>query len=479
MDMCRGSMLAQLWADDDWLSPPEWKQLADFIALLRAQPKCFGNPRFILGNPNKDEPYGYCCTDGGRAFLALNNCTWRDRSIRLELDAVWGLPEGQKWDLYRWYPKPAQLKGGAESFGTKTTILLRPFEVVLLEAVPAGQKPALERSFAVQPIPTVFAEPSREVKLTIRDANEAANENASIWTVLTPSSAVSAGGATLTKRADGSILASGKNPSPDTYTVATGTKLTGITGIRLEILADPRLPSQGPGRSFNGNFALNEFSVTVTPRGSVAPAKPVPLHKPAASFSQKSYGNWPIEAVIDHDRQTAWSIDPFEGESHTATFETREPVGFADGATFTFMLDQGYASGPADHTIGRFRLSATTAKPPIPPPAVKGPRPYTIQAQLPAAAHGGTFVVAADLKNGSQAVWLGDMGTYFSSEAKLVGKTVACQPVLGTATYGSPWQAWRIAVEPSAEPRTVELSITTSLPRNVQCVFQGHFIPSR
>ena len=51
MDLCRGSMLAQIWADNDWLSPPEWKQLAEFLALLRAQPKCFGNPRFILGNP--------------------------------------------------------------------------------------------------------------------------------------------------------------------------------------------------------------------------------------------------------------------------------------------------------------------------------------------------------------------------------------------------------------------------------------------
>ena len=241
----------------------------------------------------------------------------------LELNAAWGLPEGQKWDLYRWYPQPAQLKGEVGSFGVKTTILLRPFEIVLLEVVPAGQKPALERSFAVQAIPTVFAEPSREVKLSIRDANEAKNEDTSIWTVLTPSTAVSKGGATLTKQADGSVFAGGKNPSPDTYTVTTDTRLTGITGIRLEVLADPRLPSQGPGRSFNGNFALNEFSVAATPKGSGKPPKSIPLDKPAASFSQKSYGSWPIEAVIDYDPKTAWSIDPFEGESHTAIFETR------------------------------------------------------------------------------------------------------------------------------------------------------------
>ena len=51
MDMCRGSMLIQLWADRDWLSPPEWDQLADFITLIRRRPECFSRPRWILGSP--------------------------------------------------------------------------------------------------------------------------------------------------------------------------------------------------------------------------------------------------------------------------------------------------------------------------------------------------------------------------------------------------------------------------------------------
>ena len=166
MDLCRGSLLAQIWADNDWLSPPEWKQLADFIALLRTRPACFGNPRFVLGNPWNNEPYGYCCTDGKRAFLALNNCTWQDQSLPLELNSSWGLPDGKTWDLYRWYPEPARLKGDRESFDSKTAISLRPFEVVLLEAVPAGLPPTLDRSFSTQPLPAHFAEPSREVAVT-------------------------------------------------------------------------------------------------------------------------------------------------------------------------------------------------------------------------------------------------------------------------------------------------------------------------
>lgn len=165
MDMCRGSLLVQMWSDRDWLSPPEWKQLADFIALLRARPECFGNPRFILGDPRKDEPYGYCCSDGRRAMLALHNCTWEDRLLPLELNSAWGLPDDKQWDLYRWYPDPAKIQGPQAAFAEKVSIALRPFEVVLLEAVPHGQPPSLKRNLQTKPIPVAFAEVSRPVDI--------------------------------------------------------------------------------------------------------------------------------------------------------------------------------------------------------------------------------------------------------------------------------------------------------------------------
>jgi hypothetical protein len=480
MDICRGSMLAQIWADNDWLSPPEWKELADFIALLRAQPGCFGNSRFILGNPWKDEPYGYCCTDGRRAFLAINNSTWEDRSVPLELNAAWGLPAGQRWDLYRWYPNPARLVGDAEHFDAKTAIMLKPFEVVLLEVVPAGEKPSLDRELTRQAIPTAFEEASRSLDLTVRDLNTQSDKDAAIWTILAPSSAVSRGGATLAIEADGSIFASGRNPSPDDYTVTANTKLTKITGIRLEAMADPRLPSHGPGRVFNGNFALSEFNVTASPNGGSADAdtKTIRLQKPSASYSQESFGGWPVAAAIDGDPKTAWSIDPREGETQTAVFETAEPVELPDGGTLRFTLDQGYREGSADHTIGRFRLSVTTAKPPLPRPVAKDAERFTIKAQVPASRRGGVIVIAAALKKGSEAVAFRDIGTYFAAEAKLTGQPSPCEPVIGKLTYPSSWQAWRIAVGPSARAEDVELAVSASAPGGVTYAFQGHFIPN-
>jgi hypothetical protein len=93
-------MLIQLWADRDWLSPPEWDQLADFIALIRRRPECFRRPRWILGSPSKDEPYGYACSDGHRAFLAIHNATWKNSVVPRTLGSPFGLPGQRRWDLY-------------------------------------------------------------------------------------------------------------------------------------------------------------------------------------------------------------------------------------------------------------------------------------------------------------------------------------------------------------------------------------------
>lgn len=164
MDISRGHLLAQLWSDDAYLSPDERVQMADFIALLKGQPECFRNSRFILGDPWKNEPYGYSCTDGNRAFLAINNGVWQDSSLTLELNSMWGLPGGKRWDVYRCWPNPAKI---GEARGSNATLALRPFETVLLEIVPAGESPTLRRKYDLRPMPTTFAEPSRTLEITV------------------------------------------------------------------------------------------------------------------------------------------------------------------------------------------------------------------------------------------------------------------------------------------------------------------------
>ncbi len=72
---------------------------------------------------------------------------------------------------------------------------------------------------------------------------------------------------------DRSVLAKGRNGYQGSHTVIAPVDLTGITGVRIEALADERLPKQGPGRGDDGNFVLTELKVAALQ----TPSKPVTL----------------------------------------------------------------------------------------------------------------------------------------------------------------------------------------------------------
>jgi hypothetical protein len=92
------------------------------------------------------------------------------------------------------------------------------------------------------------------------------------WQTLSPSAIKSSDGTMLALQPDASILASGSRPENDTYTIDADGDWTGVTAIRLEVLPDASLPSQGSGRADDGNFVLSRFAATAEPRDA-APRK--------------------------------------------------------------------------------------------------------------------------------------------------------------------------------------------------------------
>ncbi len=187
------------------------------------------------------------------------------------------------------------------------------------------------------------------------------------WTVLEPSELRSAAGSTLEKLPDLSILASGKRPAEETYTITASTDLSGITAVRLELIPDDRLPSRGPGRNENGNLHLTEFEVLASTKSAPTEAKPVPIARAVADHDQ---AGWGIAGTLDRNPQTAWGIFPEVGKPHEGLFEFRDDFGQPGGTTLTFVLRQTY---PVNHPIGRFRLSVTTAKRPVRVGSIPGP----------------------------------------------------------------------------------------------------------
>src|SRR5262249_24067911 len=152
-----------------------------------------------------------------------------------------------------------------------------------------------------------------------------------------------------------SVLAGGRNPVVDTYTVEARTTLAGITALRLEALPDPSLQSSGPGRSSNGNFVLDGIRLTTAPE-SGAPV-PVRLTPARADYSQANEDFKSVSGTRDAASATDWAIWPQVGRPHWAVFQTARPFGTATGTRLRVEL--AFRTRFPNHALGRFRLSVT------------------------------------------------------------------------------------------------------------------------
>ncbi|NUQ65895.1 MAG: DUF1553 domain-containing protein [Pirellulales bacterium] len=170
------------------------------------------------------------------------------------------------------------------------------------------------------------------------------------WAVLKPADAKSSGGAVLEVLEDGTIAVKGPTPEKDVYTVTFVDTTAGVTGLRLEAIPEASLANQGPGRAANGNFVLNEVELSID-------GKKVPLTNATATHSQEGYA---VAGAIDGKPETGWAILPKTGNASHAVFETASDL--EAGRTLVLTLRHDYGSA---HTLGRFRLSATTAVRPV------------------------------------------------------------------------------------------------------------------
>jgi hypothetical protein len=181
------------------------------------------------------------------------------------------------------------------------------------------------------------------------------------WTKLDPTTLQASNKAKLVKEADLSVLVTDEDGKAE-YTFVAETDLKQITGIRLEALADPRLPKNGPGRAKDGNFVLTEFELKAAPKSDPEQAQKVMLQNALADFSQEGYE---VAKAIDDNRTggNGWAVYPVFGVTHWATFELKEPLSFEGGTVLKFTLHQKFDG--KEFNLGRFRISITTAAQPV------------------------------------------------------------------------------------------------------------------
>jgi hypothetical protein len=179
------------------------------------------------------------------------------------------------------------------------------------------------------------------------------------WVVLEPSKLESQAGASFTRLPDGSFFVEGPNADADVYTLTAACDLADITALRIEALADDRLPHHGPGRAANGNFALTQITLQAGPRFGIGMTVSPRLINAKATFEQTGF---PASAAIDDDPRSGWAIDPQIGRDQAAVFEVGQVLRTDSGSTLTISLAFNNNAG---HNLGRFRIAVTDAPRPV------------------------------------------------------------------------------------------------------------------
>jgi len=155
-------------------------------------------------------------------------------------------------------------------------------------------------------------------------------------------------GVILQPQPDGSLLSTGAHPAKTRYEITVETPLENITGLRLELLPDARLPGRGSGRGEHGKGVLTLFELR-------AGGRKLPLARITTDFaSAESLADQVLRPMAQLAR--GWDVSPQTAERHFAVIE---PAQLLSAAKLTITLGSEYGAGTL---LGRFRLAATRSE---------------------------------------------------------------------------------------------------------------------
>src|SRR5262249_37029907 len=177
------------------------------------------------------------------------------------------------------------------------------------------------------------------------------------WTVLVPQQLKTTGGAMLTAAQDGTLLASGANPSHQTYVIETKTARIRLTRIRVEPLPGASLPRRrrGPGRDAYGNFLLTALEVEAAAAEAPDRFEKIGFQEIVADsgkIKDKKFNNqlWTVDASREEKRLPRQIV-----------FIAARPFGSGESLLRIRVRQDSEFGG---QSIGRFRLSVTASPDP-------------------------------------------------------------------------------------------------------------------
>lgn len=229
---------------------------------------------------------------------------------------------------------------------------------------PSTDKPSQQASAAkiqtlLKKLPSQWPEQSKKYKgPTLEEAIakwiETESQAQPDWTVIEPET-MRANHPFLVQEADGVIFAGGDTSKHDIYTLTFAATDQPIQSLRIEALADARLPGQGPGKTYyegrKGDFYLTEFEAQTADQTQVR------FRSASESYSRNGFGSAPATAAqaIDSDIETGWGISAGDGIQPVAVFHLKDPIPAGQSFTIRMHFGRHYAA-----SLGKFRISFTS-----------------------------------------------------------------------------------------------------------------------
>lgn len=179
------------------------------------------------------------------------------------------------------------------------------------------------------------------------------------WHILKPETVESVEGTVLSLEADGSIQASGPKLRQDDYRLISGTELSRVTGIRLEVFPHESHTDGKLSRGATGEFILTDVKLQLRRRGQ-SQLRDIDMNGAVAdverSVKGRNYGN--VRDTLDDDPRNGWTTESHDStKPHVAVFALNEPLPIAEDEELVFVMLHRSTRGDAN--IGRFRVSVS------------------------------------------------------------------------------------------------------------------------
>ena len=134
-----GTGLQELYIQPGKLTAEDWRVLAEAAKWSRANADVLVDTHWIGGDPSKQEVYGYASWSPRKGILMLRNPDDRQREFSLDVGSVFELPPlaTTRFTLRSAWAEEGGTPALTAEAGKPLRMTLKPFEVVVIDAMPA------------------------------------------------------------------------------------------------------------------------------------------------------------------------------------------------------------------------------------------------------------------------------------------------------------------------------------------------------